>query len=194
MYNRIPFFEEQQHTVDLEVLHTLGHVFVKHHLQDQFGICLLHRHQELRLGHAMTYHTNDQGDDICQEEEVGLHERYPCSFFLDESRSFLPFEYSRKPVQPAKDSFLDELAQRLLYFGIQDVLGFTYLAPSRRPMYETILPDGQGTISTKLDCEIDLNASNSVVTEWAVLEEGDGIRMRAMKACVKDEARVHDNR
>ena len=184
-YNSLKTFEGQTHIIDPSLLRSVGEVFVKHKLHQAFGICLVHRHQELAPGYTMVHSPIPPESYICRSEKVGQRQLFPHAFCLNDQEQFWPFEYSDAPSSMPEATFLVESAQLFWKLGVQEVLGISNITPQRRVLFESLLTNGEGTISTP---EVIDTVTGSVTTEWAFFEEEDGISIRALRQCTDTEA------
>lgn len=91
-YNRIPELLKQTHNVNHTILHEAGCVFVKHQVQQDFGLALLHRHQSLDPGCVMVHTKNEEQDHLCAMEPFDSEMLYAESFFVGSEGKMIPFE------------------------------------------------------------------------------------------------------
>ncbi|KAL9051655.1 MAG: hypothetical protein Q9162_005864 [Coniocarpon cinnabarinum] len=184
-YNSLKTFESQTHIIDYSTLHLVGELFVKHKLHRTFGICLLHRHQELAPGYIMVHSPIPPESDMCRSEKKGQRQIFPHAFCLNKQKQFWSFEYSDAPRSMPEDTFLIESAQLFWNLGLQEVLGISNIAPQRQVLFERLLANGDGTISSP---EMSDAIEGSVTTEWAFCEEQNGFSICALRQCTDTEA------
>ena len=190
-YSRMRTFQDQRHSIDQSMLQSITEIFVKHHAHHQFGVILLHRHQDLRPGCVMVHTRTLLDQDICSMEPWGSRELYPISFCLDSQKEFVPIEFSSTPATDPNLDFLSDMRSFLYENDLHEVLGISHLSPAERPWIEHLLPNGQGTISTLLGKEIESSGQAITATAWAFYPRSTGISVKVYKACVETESGGH---
>lgn len=189
-YNSVDLFEEQIHTMKENVLQSIGSVFQKHNHHRNFGLGLLHRHHELAPGNVMAFETLNPVTVVCRMEPIGRRQLFPASYYLNNEGTFVPFEYTDMPAPGPKEAFLSEMTSVLRESQLERVLAITSLSPMSVPSVEMLLDDNTGTISTKVDG--DINCIDGVVTEWEFVENGEVLNVRVLKKCTQNRAGGHE--
>lgn len=194
-YNGIAHIDQQCKSASSFALQSLAELFVRHNVHDRFGVFLLHRHRTLAHSSVMVHSKPDADTDICIMEELGLREITPCMFLSQAPDEFIPFEYELSPqisdAQPLPDvSFLKELGKVLWDWRLQDVFGLCKVSPEDDPWIEKLLTDEGDTIARRIRRSI--SSLDGTITQWGFLHDaGEGIRIKALRACKESESGGH---
>jgi len=192
-YNAVAHIDQQNKSASSSVLQSLAELFVRHGVHDRFGIFLLHRHRALTHNSVMVHTRPDINTDICVMEELGCHKISPCMFLSQTPNEFLPFEYelsSRAEAEPLPNKpFLIELGNFLWDRRLQETFGLCKASPADDPWIERLLSDDGNTIATRARRSI--TSLDGTITQWGFLREGQGIRIRELRACKESESGGH---
>ncbi|KAK6421570.1 hypothetical protein LTR95_016792 [Oleoguttula sp. CCFEE 5521] len=193
-YNAIAHIDRQQKSIPPYALQHLAELFVRHGVQDNFGVFLLHRHRALTPNSAIVHTRTDIDTDVGIEEELGLRDISPCMFLSHARGRFHPVEFevpSHIGVEDFPgDTFLLDLADFLWDRQLQEILGFCRVSPADDPWIETLLSDEGDTIATR--CRRSISALDGTITQWGfLLDEGGGIWMKSLRACKESESGGH---
>lgn len=187
-YNRVRLMTSP-HTTDEPTLHSLGKIFLKHQTQHELGLGLLHRHQDLKPGHAMVHRKRNNHEEICTMEPVGSSPLHPSSFYISGNGAFMPFEYTDEiRVAPSRD-FMAELGSALKTQSLEQDFCVAYLEPFEGLLVERELSDCDGTVATRV--EEKHYAGSGVTTVWAFALEGQRLLVKARRVCETQQSGGH---
>lgn len=193
-YSTVPLFEQQQHDVDIGVLHALAHVFVRYELHEDFGISLLHRHYDIAENTVMVHTKSWEEDryvDRCRAEMLGLRPIYPILFYLHNQREYLPCEYSAcvPKTKTPSEQFLQELASLLQEKNLENVLGLSIRTDEDEHWLEQMPPDDTGTMATTTSLD---DAAGWIPTGWAFRRTADSVSVKVTTDCKGASSAGHD--
>ncbi|KAK3045654.1 hypothetical protein LTR09_012786 [Extremus antarcticus] len=195
-YSTITLFEEQHHDVDAAVLHELAKMFVRHKLHEDFGISLLHRHDDIANDLVMVHTRSLEEDrqvDRCRPEILGLRPIFPILFFLYGQREYLPYEFSahipKQSTQTPNKEFLEEFASFLQNRRLEDTLGLFRREGPEEHWLEQTLPQDTGTIATITALD---NVVGCVATRWIFVRTEQTILVKTVADCIPTSSAGHD--
>jgi len=162
-FNKIRTFEDQQKSVDIDLLHGIGYIFVKNDVHNRLAAEILHRHITLEEGTVLLHEQDMAKMEICRvtprssldESQVTGEFHYfadsqGCSFFLNEYNLIQPYEYQIGPISaPIDDHFAMEMREYLIQHGLQDRISI--VLRSEIKTCEFMLPEQDGTIRVPID-------------------------------------------
>ncbi|KAF2208992.1 hypothetical protein CERZMDRAFT_107329 [Cercospora zeae-maydis SCOH1-5] len=167
-YNRIHSIEEQKRAaeeIDLpNVLRSAAQILLQHGAHLNFGISLVHRHQDLAPNCAMIHSYDAPGSDTCHMERLMDVQIFPQAYHLDRD-GFLPYEYSFEPTHIPEAPMLDELAALLRREDASELIGLFHIKELGALWLERPSSHGNGTTATRLPQGNTLS-SDIIVTEW----------------------------
>jgi hypothetical protein len=189
VYNEITLIENQG-TPDISNLLGIGEILVRHQLQSQFGVHLLHRHFEIDPDAIVLNHTDDDGTEFSKMtslSDLGDLRVQPQCFMLDGNQGFIPYEYT---YEDATDSpaalppmLEDELAKYLTQYKLQKLLAIERIKPtSHTPAEERCCwvefpTDGKATFRRRIDTSL-AGGRHGRPTAWTFqMAEGGNIKV-----------------
>lgn len=186
-------FALQQRRISATVLTALARLFVRHQAQRNFGIVLIHRHNENPPNHVLVHHYPDADTDICVKKELGKQKLDPCLFYCRNKEEFLPYEYNARNegahLPLPTEQFLKELAEFLYEHSLDRILGLSRHSPSGAKWVETSSLDGQETVAHRQFNP--LADADGIVTEWEFVVKNEGATAQAIRACEDTEGGGH---
>jgi len=201
VFNRIPLIEGQVHRIAAAHLRSIGELFLKHNVHEQFCVGLLHRHYELRDGQIMLHRSLKDDTDICRActvQDVQGSALIPDSLFLDDEQNFQAFEYRLDGPPPCLDTqFLVALRGLLVALGLEAVVSLvshSALSVEGESLLETLLPGISGMLSAprREDKQHVKPGVIAVVTRWSFCRDQDGgVMIVEVGECKKNGAGVH---
>lgn len=193
-YNALPLLDEQRHIVQKSDLRMLAALFLQHEVHHRFGLALLHRHVWINPQSVMVHSRISNESYSCRPEKSGMRHLTPYLFSWKTPTDVSPREYlvadEHEPLLMPSTTFLLELGSSLQALGLQKVLGLSRISPHHGPWIESLLPHGQGMISTL--SQSDIEDFKGVITEWSFFQHETGACVRNFKGCSEDLAGVHD--
>lgn len=209
VFDRIPLVEDQAQDVSTDDIKAIGKILQDHKVNKHYSIGLLHRHYGLPEDHVMVHSKSPGSTDECEamhadilkEDSLGL--AVPFAYFLNDERKFQPFEYQLRtvlspPSLTPSPELIDGLRDALLVRKLENTLCLTLneRIPTDMVGYETLRPDGEGTVTYLFyDWEVSADElADSTITSWVfddVPGSEEGIRIRAVKRCRRLEGEKH---
>jgi hypothetical protein len=188
-FNEIKTFENQQKSIDTDLLIGIGNIFVKHDIHNRFAAEILHRHLTLEEG-MLLLHSEQEDDgtkmEVCRvASRSGLDESQltglsvswvllisGCSFFLNEHNLIQPYEYQIGTTTPIDEPFGLEMRDYLVKHELQDRISI--VLRSENKTCEFMLPEQDGTIRVPVDqvTDEDLEGCELFTTEFYFDEKG----------------------
>ena len=194
LYNRIPSVEKQQDALEYSNLSSVWtnifEIFVRHGAQNDFGLALLHRHQDLPPGHAMVHSWDQLERDLCRPEMLGTREVYPLSYCLQDGR-FMAYEFAAIPTPTPPTAFLRDLVGLLQSNELESIIAVAHISDRESIWTETMLEDCRGTVAVKSNQDPGSCPDNYITTEWAFRDATGTPNMVAVKGCVKQDNGGH---
>jgi len=159
-FNKIRTFEDQQKSVDLELLRGIGYIFIKNGMHNRLAAEIVHRHITLKEGTLLLHEQDAAKMEVCrvtlrssldESQITGVCELYyftdlqGCSFFLNERNLIQPYEYQIGPISaPIDEHFAMEMRDYLIQHKLQDQISI--VLRSKTKMCKFMLPEQDGTI------------------------------------------------
>lgn len=188
-YNRVRDISQQHHRVDNSTLRLAGNIFVKHQVEQIFGLALLHRHQELEPGFVMVHTESASHEDLCTVHPYDKSKIYPLSFFMDSQSIFRPQEFSSKPAIPPSNNFLSDIGLFFKKHNLEQVFSITRISSPEKLWIERGLSNGKGTIATMVESGDDID--DGVITVWGFGLEDSWIKITLLRKCETAQSSGH---
>ena len=181
-YNVVRHFDVQDHHVPAHILLGIGEILIKHGMHRHLRPFLLHRHEVLRTGMIMVHAYPDANTETCHmlpfEDYAGTQLISPSSFRLNDANEFEVFEFIEGSLPlTIREECWKELGVFITVNQLRETIGFARAAESMSCWYESLRPDGLGTVARRLDGKMEEEwALTGIVTEWALFETNNVVR------------------
>lgn len=185
-------------------LQTLQPLFIKHQMQNYWGISLLHRHWHIESDEIALQKRREKGlrtELIMRPSKDPSTEIYPSNFFLVESRPYLlPFEYScdeharvaNEMLRMAPD-FIPDLLHAFSLCDFFDTFGLIVVRDASRTDLEFVEYTFPNRVSVVREMVKDYrNKDKLVETAWGF--SSSNVAMACKSKCfeTKDHPQYHD--
>ncbi|THX04466.1 hypothetical protein D6D18_03324 [Aureobasidium pullulans] len=119
IHNSVPLLEESPH-LSSNVLQRIGATFIMLRQHENWGVCLTHRHLELKSDELMVHQLSANGTlDVCKPLTSDHIDVHPHSWHFTTNGRFEPYEYGTQERPPPPLQLRSALEAELSHMGLR---------------------------------------------------------------------------